>query len=391
MRFGTLLTSVTLVALLRNHKAWASSLPEILKQCEAGLAADECEALFESSGYNTAITPKTPDIPDTLVDHIFYYQVPLYIDYRGYVLGLPPQFNGMVTYPMQSWRGDPSRGLGTRNVGPWNCQSLTSVQCCGLIERAVFDADINGEHLSCVLVEAYHQDPVSKQVVEVYYNPVDKSIHPLTNATELAFNEEKENMDRGELISVIDDTLGNKKCPMRTLSVIHSTFLHTMRGVPKARAYIKYTKEAIRRMRQAGVTELDVTADSDLTYWLPLMKDVVQAVSSSGGLHALTNTYEGYVVHQVGANAPDLSGSIVADKLTQTVAGLVTCITSNIDDLTSCSSLLNGNVAVTVHPKTVSETASSDYKGVVILSPPLYDGQIYYMFGKLGAPTLTLW
>jgi hypothetical protein len=385
MKRGTFLylTLVTLVALLQMNKAWAMTLPEILKECETGLTAENCKELFSSNGYSAYLSPKVDGAVDTIVDHVFYTQVQMYVDYRGYVLGAPPLFDGMVTYPLE-WRGEPNRNGGSRRVGPWNCTGKTDVQCCGMIEREVYDADSNGEHLGCVAVEAYQKDLNTGEFFGVYLNPVDNTIHRLTNATKIAQIDAQEEMARQELITLIDEALVSTSFPRVSLGKMHATFVHTMRGVPKARAYPKHTKAAIRRMRFKGMTELDVTTDTELQYWLPLMKKVVQAVSSGGGLHALSNSYQGYVVHQSTSGGPGME--ILTNDLTRLVIELVTCINANVGDLSSCADALDGVEVLTILPKNDAEMLSIDYQGFVLLSPPLYDGKVYYMFGSLGKP-----
>mmetsp|Transcript_25044 Transcript_25044/g.35871 ORF Transcript_25044/g.35871 Transcript_25044/m.35871 type:complete len:334 (-) Transcript_25044:20-1021(-) len=302
MRLGTFLVgSLTLlVTLLQIGKVRASeSLEAILQQCEEeNLTPEVCKTLMVTNGYSANITVVTAVKQGTHKDvtDVFYYQVDLYVDYHGYVLGPQPDFTGVVTYPYV-WRGDPERGIGTRPVGPWDCKGLSDVRCCAMIESDVWDQDINGNNLACRMEEAFYIDPVTKEQFGVYVNPVDMSINYLT-ADDLTALEERESSIRQDLISLIDSTLVNKNCPKATLQSIHATFLHSMRGVPQARAYPKYTKNAIRSMNRAGIIVVDATQDPDLQYALPLMKGVIEKVDKNGGLHPLGEG--GYIVQQVG-------------------------------------------------------------------------------------------
>jgi GH25 family lysozyme M1 (1,4-beta-N-acetylmuramidase) len=89
---------------------------------------------------------------------------------------------------------------------------------------------------------------------------------------------------RNELIQMIDQAVISKNCSKAFLQSIHARFLHSMRGVDKARAHAKHTKEAIRRMNHAEVSYIDATQDPELQQWLPKMKDVINSVSTNGGL-----------------------------------------------------------------------------------------------------------
>jgi len=383
-----------LVAVLREIKSVAAevlAVEAILKQCEdTGLDAEDCEALIESNGHVadlsvvSALQHTDRNAPDP-----YYYQVYLYVDFHGYVLGRSPIFDGTVIYPYE-WRGDPKRQLGTRSVGPWDCKGLTDVQCCGKIERDVFDADINGNHLSCFLEEAHYIDPVTKEHFGVYLNPVDGSINYLT-ADDLSKLEEGEVAARTELIALIDDTIHNKDCPKATIQKIHAGFLHAMRGVPSAREYPKYTKEAMRRINAAHVDTWDVAEDTDLQYGLPLMKKVIEAVSANGGLHPLTEARDGYVVQQLGDAETTRKVNIIGDFRSakdpaRTPDDVVKCMQENSDSINACADLLDGVKVVTVHPRSITDKFYNqvvipvDYKGLVVGVQPEYDGMIYYKF-----------
>jgi len=358
MRLGTLLIgSLTLlVTLLQISKVGASdSLEAILQQCEEkNMTPEGCKTLMVTNGYSANITVVTAQKQGTqnTVEDVFYYQVDLYVDYHGYVLGPQPDFTGVVTYPYV-WRGDPARGIGTRRVGPWDCKGLSDVRCCAMIETDVWDQDINGNNLACRMEEAFYIDPVTKDRFGVYVNPVDMSINYLT-ADDLTALEEREHHIRQDLISLIDATLVNKNCPKATLQSIHATFLHSMLGVPQARAYYKYTKNAIRNMNRASVTVVDATQDPDLKYALPLMKGVIEQVDKNGGLHPLGEG--GYIVQQVGDSSTVATVKVIGYlrgplDLTRVVDEAVQCLTENPKDLSACADELEGLTVITVHPR----------------------------------------
>jgi hypothetical protein len=369
MRYLTIVAPLALAVLSAKYNVLASlTFEDIILQCEAGMTAQDCKALMESNGYSTNVTKitartsKGADVAD-----IFYYQVDMYVDFHGYVLGPQPKFDGTVSYPYE-WRGGPVRNLGTRKVGPWNCKGLTYIKCCAKIESDVYDADINGNYLSCFQDEAFYIDPVTQERFGVFLNPVDGSINYLTEA-ELTSLEDRESTSRQDLIALIDDTLVNKYCPKATLKQIHARFLFSMRGVPEARAYPKYTKEAIRKMNKEGLDVLDVTQDSSLQQWLPKMKAVVQEVSKNGGLHPLSNDEnEAYVIRQV-TNATEVIPTVKiigqlrsTTDLTRTPDNIVTCIEEN-SDLNACADLLDGVTVITVRPRS---TEDPFYNQVVI-------------------------
>lgn len=364
MGFRTfLVASFNLLALLHRNKARAAiSLEEILHQCEeSGMTAEDCQTLIGSNGHVADITVVSAHHG---VDAEDYFQVELFVDYRGYVLGRPPDFDARATYPYE-WRGDPSHQIGTRPVGPWDCKGLIDTECCEVIETDVPDPDINGNYLSCVMQEAFYEDPITNQLFGVYVNPVDMSIHYLT-ADHLNNLEDREEGVRSALISDINATIGNKNCPKSMLQKIHASFLHSMRGVPKARPFPKYTKNAIRNMNNAGIDILDVTKDADLQYALPLMQMVVDSVSKNGGLHRLADTKDGYVVLQLPATNTSIHVvghyRSVSDP-TREPDDVVKCLTENADNLSACQNLLDGVKVITVHPRSITDNF---YNQVVI-------------------------
>ncbi len=246
-------------------------------------------------------------------------------------------------------------------MGPWDCKGLTDVQCCGKIERDVFDADVNGNHLSCFLEEAHYIDPVTKEHFGVYLNPLDGSINYLT-ADDLTSLEEREAVARDELVALIETTITSRDCPKSTIQKIHANFLHVMRGIPSAREYPKYTKEAMRRINAAHVDTVDVTDDTDLQYGLPLMKKAVQAVSANGGLHPLTSTRDGYIVQQLGGGDAEATRKVniignmrSAKDPARTSDEIIKCIQEKSDALHSCADLLDGVKVVTVHPRSITD------------------------------------
>jgi len=357
MRTLGVLAALTLIALSAKCNVLASlTLKDIILKCESGMTAQDCKALIESNGFSTNITKisartsKGTDVAD-----IFYYQVDMYVDYHGYVLGPQPKFDGTVSYPYE-WRGGPVKKRGTRFVGPWNCKGLTYIKCCAKIESDVYDADVNGNYLSCFQEEAFYIDPVTQERYGVFLNPVDNSINYLTEK-ELTQLEDREQMARNDLIALIDDTLVNKYCPKATLKQIHARFLFAMRGVPEARAFPKYTKEVIRMMNREVIDVIDATQNAMLQEWLPKMKAVVQEVSENGGLHPIDKEdNEAYVIRQV-ANATTEVPTVKvigqlrsAADITRTPDKIVTCIEEN-SDLNACADLLEGVTVITVHPR----------------------------------------
>jgi hypothetical protein len=343
MRTLGVLAALTLIALSAKCNVLASlTLKDIILKCESGMTAQDCKALIESNGFSTNITKisartsKGTDVAD-----IFYYQVDMYVDYHG--------------YPYE-WRGGPVKNRGTRFVGPWNCKGLTYIKCCAKIESDVYDADVNGNYLSCFQEEAFYIDPVTQERYGVFLNPVDHSINYLTEK-ELTQLEDREQMARNDLIALIDDTLVNKYCPKATLKQIHARFLFAMRGVPEARAFPKYTKEVIRMMNREVIDVIDTTQNAILQEWLPKMKAIVQEVSKNGGLHPIDKEdNEAYVIRQVTNSTSEVPTVKVigqlrsASDVTRTPDEVVTCIEEN-SDLNACSDLLEGITVITVHPR----------------------------------------
>jgi hypothetical protein len=89
MRTGVL--KVVLVLVLYQIIALSAevAVDTILKECEdTGLEAEDCEALLESNGHVadisvvSALQHTNRNAPDP-----YYYQVYLYVDFHGYVLG----------------------------------------------------------------------------------------------------------------------------------------------------------------------------------------------------------------------------------------------------------------------------------------------------------------
>ena len=357
MRTLGVFAALTLIALSAKCNVLASlTLKDIILKCESGMTAQDCKALIESNGFSTNITKisartsKGTDVAD-----IFYYQVDMYVDYHGYVLGPQPKFDGTVSYPYE-WRGGPVKKRGTRFVGPWNCKGLTYIKCCAKIESDVYDADVNGNYLSCFQEEAFYIDPVTQERYGVFLNPVDNSINYLTEK-ELTQLEDREQTARDDLIALIDDTLVNSHCPKATLKQIHARFLFAMRGVPEARAFPKYTKEVIRMMNREVIDVIDTTQNAILQEWLPKMKAIVQEVSKNGGLHPIDKEdNEAYVIRQVTNSTSEVPTVKVigqlrsASDVTRTPDEVVTCIEEN-SDLNACSDLLEGITVITVHPR----------------------------------------
>jgi hypothetical protein len=357
MKSSCLLVLFQVAALAAKFKVNALlSLEEIMATCEAGMTVADCKALMDSNGFSTNVTKITTrnSRGDDVAD-IFYYQVDMYVDYHGYVLGPQPAFDGTVSYPYE-WRGGPVKNRGTRFVGPWDCKGLTYIKCCAKIETDIYDADVNGNYLSCFQEEAFYIDPVTQERYGVFLNPVDNSINYLTEE-ELTQLEDREQTARDDLIALIDDTLVNKYCPKATLKQLHAGFLFAMRGVPEARAFPKYTKEVIRMMNREVVDVVDATQNEMLQEWLPKMKAVVQEVSKSGGLHPIDESdREAYVIRQV-ANATSDAPTVKiigqlrsTTDLARTPDAVVSCITDN-NDLNACADLLEGVTVITVHPR----------------------------------------
>jgi hypothetical protein len=287
-----LLAAVCIVTALSNNKSKSNasaSIADVIDRCEVELmTAQDCAALLVGNGYSTAvITAKDANGNDAL--DIFYYQVLMNVDFYGNVLGSPlqldgtvPLFDGIVSYPYV-WLGGPVRNRGNRRVGPWDCKNLSHIQCCAKIETDISDIDVNGNYLSCFQQMPYYEDPTTHDRFRVYRNPETGSISFLTlaNITSVELNEQG---SRNELIQMIDQAVISKNCSKAFLQSIHARFLHSMRGVDKARAHAKHTKEAIRRMNHAEVSYIDATQDPELQQWLPKMKDVINSVSTNGGL-----------------------------------------------------------------------------------------------------------
>jgi hypothetical protein len=382
MRTLAVFAALTLITLSTKCNVFASlTLKDIILKCEAGMTAQDCKALIESNGFSTNITKisartsKGTDVAD-----IFYYQVDMYVDYHGYVLGPQPKFDGTVSYPYE-WRGGPVKKRGTRFVGPWNCKGLTYIKCCAKIESDVYDADVNGNYLSCFQEEAFYIDPVTQERYGVFLNPVDNSINYLTEE-ELTQLEDREQTARDDLIALIDDTLVNNHCPKATLKQIHARFLFAMRGVPEARAFPKYTKEVIRMMNREVIDVIDATQNAILQEWLPKMKAVVQEVSKNGGLHPIDKEdNEAYVIRQVTNSTTEFPTVKVigqlrsASDITRTPDDVVTCIEEN-SDLNACSDLLEGVTVITVHPRSSDDPF---YNQVVIPIDYRYRKSILYL------------
>jgi hypothetical protein len=146
--------------------------------------------------------------------------------------------------------------------------------------------DVTGNYLSCFQQMPYYEDPTTHDRFRVYKNPETGSIGFLTlaNITSVELSEQGA---RNELLHMIDQAIISTNCSKDLLQSIHARFLHSMRGVDKARAHAKHTKEAIRRMNHAEVSYINAAQDADLQKWLPKMKDVIYSVSVTGGLQRI--------------------------------------------------------------------------------------------------------
>lgn len=294
MKFFTL--AVLVIVTLSNNKSKSNastSIDDVIDRCEVELmTAQNCAALLVGSGYSTSVITAKDAASGNYVQDLFYYQVLMNVDIYGNVLGSPltlggagPLFDGIVSYPYV-WLGGPVRNRGNRTVGPWDCKNLSHIQCCAKIETDVSDIDVNGNYLSCFQQMPYYEDPTTHDRFRVYRNPETGSISFLTLAN-ITSAELTEQGARNELLHMIDQAIISANCSKELLQSIHARFLHSMRGVDRARAHAKHTKEAIRRMNHAEVSYINAAQDANLQKWLPKMKDVIYSVSVNGGLQRI--------------------------------------------------------------------------------------------------------
>jgi hypothetical protein len=149
---------------------------------------------------------------------------------RGFVLGSQPKYDGKIYYPFL-WRGNTADGLGTRQVGPWDCQGLTEVQCCDFIQADVPDQDVNGKYIDCWFSESFYKDPFTKRLSKIYF---DKA----TGKIDYAKPEDLENYRIQEekfftqLSNAISKVLGMTDCPIGLLWGIYRGTRHALREHP---------------------------------------------------------------------------------------------------------------------------------------------------------------
>jgi len=188
----------------------------------------------------------------------------LFLLLRGSVLGVQPVFDGMVRY-MFEWRGNDADGLGVRRVGPWNCQGLTDVQCCDLIQASVPDRDTKGNYIDCWFQESFYKDPFTKKMVKIFYNETTKTISYPSIEDVRTFQVE-EDVFNSQLAKDIDEVLHMTACPRKQLWNIYEEIRHAVRG----NAAVQGDPQIIRNALMAhSVNMFDVTQNVFLQNVLP--------------------------------------------------------------------------------------------------------------------------
>jgi hypothetical protein len=150
--------------------------------------------------------------------------------YRGFVLGSQPKYDGKIFYQFL-WRGNPANGLGTRQVGPWDCQGLTEVQCCDLIQADVPDQDVNGKYIDCWFSESFYKDPFTKRLAKIFFDKATGKID-YAKPQDLENYRIQEEKFFTQLSIAISKVLAMTECPIDFLWGIYRGTRHALREHP---------------------------------------------------------------------------------------------------------------------------------------------------------------
>jgi hypothetical protein len=287
-----LLQLVTVAAVENVNPNYA----EILDQCEhTSTSVEDCQEIIFSSVDETKV--KVVVVHQRTLEDEYYNQVVIPVDFQGLVLGNPPAFNSMVYYPFE-WRGDSTTlssessnsELGTtRPVGPFNCTDMNDVQCCDSILAAVPDKDIMGNFIDCWLEESFRKT-TEGQLLEVYRNPVDHSIHEM-DLVRLARVEEREETERLDLVTEIHAF--GATVHRSTFAQLASRVRHALRGYPKAQGLHYVLKMQLRRVAGGTDEYIQIANNTELQHVLPLIVSSLLHLGLEGGLHRFGGVTEG--------------------------------------------------------------------------------------------------
>jgi hypothetical protein len=195
--------------------------------------------------------------------------------YRGFVLGVQPRYDGKIYYPFE-WRGSPSEGPGIRRVGPWDCQGLTEVQCCDLIQADVPDQDVNGKYIDCWFSESFYKDPFTKKMAKIFFNKASGKID-YAKPQDLANYRIQEEKVYGQVLNQIDHVLPVSDCPKDVLWEIYRGIRHALRGHPGVQSEPQIIRETI--LSQPG-NVVNVAENAKLQTALQTVKSVFQSTST---------------------------------------------------------------------------------------------------------------
>lgn len=199
--------------------------------------------------------------------------------FRGFVLGSQPKYDGKIYYPFE-WRGRASDGLGTRRIGPWDCQGLTEVQCCASIQADVPDRDVNGKLIDCWFSESFYKDPFTKKLAKIFFNKATGKVdyaHP----DDLSNYRTQEEKAFTQLTKSIDKVLPMTECPIESLWEIYRGIRHALRGHPTVQGDPQVIREEL--LNQSG-SMVNVSQNIKLQTVLQKVKNVILSTESSIGV-----------------------------------------------------------------------------------------------------------